>query len=170
MKVVIKLQDILNKRKMSQREISRLTGITYTTINQMCLNTTHIVPLKNLATICNHLGVSITDVLELVPKNFQLINQDTLVHNHGSFNKVIFKLQDTLNKYKISQREASRLTGIRFTTINQMCLNTTKRIPLKNLAAICNHLDVQITDVLELVPDNYQSENKNSLLQVDNKN
>jgi putative transcriptional regulator len=50
----------------------------------------------------------------------------------------------------MSQHELSRLTGIRQPSINEMCRNQTVRLPLDNLAKICNVLDCGITDVLEL--------------------
>ncbi|MDT2232950.1 helix-turn-helix domain-containing protein [Paenibacillus larvae] len=53
----------------------------------------------------------------------------------------------------MSHRELSRRTGIRLASINEMCLNKTQRLPLENLAAICEVLGVGITDVLELVDE-----------------
>lgn len=51
----------------------------------------------------------------------------------------------------ISQREFSRMTEIRFASINEMCKNETSRLPLDNLAKICEVLNVNISDVLELI-------------------
>jgi putative transcriptional regulator len=65
--------------------------------------------------------------------------------------KIKLKLNSLLEERGISQREFSRMTGIRHPSINEMCNNETKRIPLENLAIICNTLDVDIPDVLELV-------------------
>ena len=66
MKIHIKLADLLKERGISQRELSRLTGIRVSSINEMCNNETVRLPLDNLAKICEVLGVGITDVLELV--------------------------------------------------------------------------------------------------------
>ncbi|MDN9010058.1 helix-turn-helix domain-containing protein [Brevibacillus laterosporus] len=66
MKIHIKLADLLKERGVSQRELSRLTGIRVSSINEMCNNETIRLPLDNLAKICEVLGVEITDVLELV--------------------------------------------------------------------------------------------------------
>ncbi|MCR8983095.1 helix-turn-helix domain-containing protein [Brevibacillus laterosporus] len=66
MKIHIKLADLLKERGISQRELSRLTGIRVSSINEMCNNETVRMPLDNLAKICEVLGVEITDVLELV--------------------------------------------------------------------------------------------------------
>lgn len=66
MKIRIKLDEQLKKRGMSQRELSRRTGIRHVSINEMCNNVTERVPLKNLAKICKELQCDISDILELV--------------------------------------------------------------------------------------------------------
>ncbi|AYK07560.1 helix-turn-helix transcriptional regulator [Brevibacillus sp. 7WMA2] len=65
MKIHIKLADLLKERGISQRELSRLTGIRVSSINEMCNNETVRLPLNNLAKICEVLSIGITDVLEL---------------------------------------------------------------------------------------------------------
>lgn len=64
--------------------------------------------------------------------------------------KIIIKLDDLLNKQNMSQHELSRKTGVRQPTINAMCRNQSKRIPLDNLASICEVLECDISDILEL--------------------
>lgn len=63
---------------------------------------------------------------------------------------VIIKLDKVLSEKQMSQHELSRLTGIRQPSINEMCRNQTIRLPLDNLAKICEALDCEITDILEL--------------------
>ena len=65
MKVVIKLDQMLTKRNMSQHELSRQTGIRQPSINEMCRNQTLRLPLENLAKICDVLNCDIPDILEL---------------------------------------------------------------------------------------------------------
>lgn len=65
MKIIIKLDELLTEREMSQHELSRLTGIRQASINEMCRNQTVRLPLKNLAKICDVLNCEITDILEL---------------------------------------------------------------------------------------------------------
>jgi putative transcriptional regulator len=67
--------------------------------------------------------------------------------------KVVLKLDQLLAERDMSQHELSRLTGIRQPSINEMCRNQTVRLPLANLAKICEVLDCSITNVLELVRD-----------------
>jgi putative transcriptional regulator len=50
----------------------------------------------------------------------------------------------------MSQHELARLTGIRQPSINEMCRNQTVRLPLDNLAKICEVLNVDISDIIEL--------------------
>lgn len=64
--------------------------------------------------------------------------------------KVILILDMLLSNKGMSQHELSRLTGIRQPTINDMCQNKTKSLPLVNLAKICEVLECEITDIIEL--------------------
>lgn len=66
--------------------------------------------------------------------------------------KVRLKLAEILEERDIGQRELSRITGIRHASIHEMCQNKTIRLPLDNLAAICEVLNVDISDIIELVP------------------
>lgn len=66
MKVQITLNELLEKRGMSQRELARLTNIRQPSINEMCRNQTIRLPLANLAKICDVLDVDICDILKLV--------------------------------------------------------------------------------------------------------
>jgi len=67
--------------------------------------------------------------------------------------KIHIKLNELLNSKEMSQHELSRLTGIRQPSINEMCNNETKRLPLDNLTKICEVLECEITDILELVKE-----------------
>lgn len=74
--------------------------------------------------------------------------------NGGEFIlQVVVKLNQLLNDRCISQRELSRLTGIRQASINELCNNQTQRLPLQNLAILCETLNCEITDILELVKE-----------------
>lgn len=65
MKIYIKLNEILEKNNMSQRELARLTNIRHPSISEMCNNDTKRMPLDNLARICEVLKCDISDILEL---------------------------------------------------------------------------------------------------------
>lgn len=64
--------------------------------------------------------------------------------------KVRIKLDEILKERGISDREFGRMTGIRYPSVGEMRANKTQRLPLDNLAIICEVLDVEITDILEL--------------------
>ena len=64
--------------------------------------------------------------------------------------KVVILLDGLLDQRKMSQHEFARLTNIRQPSINEMCRNQTKRMPLENLAKICEVLGCDIPDVLKL--------------------
>jgi putative transcriptional regulator len=67
--------------------------------------------------------------------------------------KVIIKLDEIIKELGISQRELAKMTDIRHPTIASMCKNEVKHIPLDNLAKLCETLDKEITDILELVKE-----------------
>ncbi|MBO0586103.1 helix-turn-helix transcriptional regulator [Sporosarcina sp. E16_8] len=59
-------------------------------------------------------------------------------------------LGELLIEKGMSQHELSRRTGIRQPSINEMCRNQTQRLPLNNLAAVCEVLECEISDILIL--------------------
>jgi putative transcriptional regulator len=64
--------------------------------------------------------------------------------------RVKIKLAQLLERRNLGQRELARKTGIRLASINEMCQNEVIRLPLANLAKICEALNCDIPDVLEL--------------------
>jgi putative transcriptional regulator len=62
--IIIKLDDLLKKKGMSQRELSRLTEIRHPTISEMCLNKSKSLPINNLDAICKVLDCDLTDIIE----------------------------------------------------------------------------------------------------------
>ncbi|WP_041123040.1 helix-turn-helix domain-containing protein [Jeotgalibacillus alimentarius] len=63
---------------------------------------------------------------------------------------VVIKLNELLKEKGISQRSLSRDSNVRLATINEMCKQETKYLPLDNLAAICEVLECEIADILKL--------------------
>lgn len=63
---------------------------------------------------------------------------------------IIIHLSEILKEKGISQRELSRRTGILQPTISKMCNNTLEHFPLASLSKICEVLDCEIIDILEL--------------------
>lgn len=65
MRVNIRLQSLLDEKRISQRELARLTGSKQPTINKMCQNTLLHFPLDTLANMCEVLECEISDILTL---------------------------------------------------------------------------------------------------------
>ncbi|MCM3573272.1 helix-turn-helix transcriptional regulator [Mesobacillus subterraneus] len=63
--IIINLDNLLKEKNISQRELSRRTGIRQPTISEMCLNKTKSIPLTNLYLICIELDCDIADILKL---------------------------------------------------------------------------------------------------------
>ncbi|WP_311078201.1 helix-turn-helix transcriptional regulator [Paenibacillus polymyxa] len=59
-------------------------------------------------------------------------------------------LDHILVRRNISRRELARKTGIRPATINALCNNTAKQLLFDNLAAICEELNVDVSDIIVL--------------------
>lgn len=62
-------------------------------------------------------------------------------------------LSRKLGEIRMKQTELSRITGIRPTTISEMYNEITTRISLEHLDLICEALNCELTDILELVPN-----------------
>lgn len=59
-------------------------------------------------------------------------------------------LSRKLGELRITQADLARRTGIRANTINEWYHELTDRISLSHLAKICDVLDCNITDIIEL--------------------
>ncbi|QSF42646.1 helix-turn-helix domain-containing protein [Paenibacillus tianjinensis] len=62
--ILIKLDDLLKLKNISQREIARRTGIRHPTISEMCLNKSKSLPVENLDKICSELDCELSDIIE----------------------------------------------------------------------------------------------------------
>jgi putative transcriptional regulator len=62
--IIIKLSTVLNEANISQRELSRRTGIRQPTISEMCLNKAKSLPVENLDKICSELDCELSDIIE----------------------------------------------------------------------------------------------------------
>lgn len=67
--IIIKLDALLKEKGISQRELSRQTGIRHPTISEMCLNKSKSLPVMNLDTICKILECNLTDIIEYKKDN-----------------------------------------------------------------------------------------------------
>lgn len=63
------------------------------------------------------------------------------------------KLSEILGRYRITQTELIRRTGIRPGTINNLYHERSKRLEIEHLDRICRVLNCQPADLLEYIPD-----------------
>lgn len=66
MAIKINLSELLGKKKMSQAELARKTGIRPSTINDMYWELSERINLKHLDSICKTLDCEVGDLLELI--------------------------------------------------------------------------------------------------------
>lgn len=65
MPIIVKLQEILDQRNMSQRELARLTGLRPNTISHLCSSQVDRVHLSTFETICKTLDIELHELLVL---------------------------------------------------------------------------------------------------------
>ena len=54
----VRLKDVLRERGMTQKELSRITGIRENTISEICREAKTVVNLNHLATIMHRLDIT----------------------------------------------------------------------------------------------------------------
>lgn len=80
----INLSTILGKKRITQAELSRKTGIRPATINEMYHEITERVNLIYLDKICEALNCDISDLLEYVPNTVKTTGKNLIVESHGN--------------------------------------------------------------------------------------
>ena len=69
MKLVCRLQDILDAQSMTRHALGEGTGLSSGAIRGLCENTTKRLDRDTVAAICSYLGIDIGDLLTLVPRD-----------------------------------------------------------------------------------------------------
>lgn len=67
MSIKIKLHVILAEKRMTQKELSQLTGIRENTIGSYCRDTYKNIGKDNLDKICKVLNCKVEDIIEYIP-------------------------------------------------------------------------------------------------------
>lgn len=62
------------------------------------------------------------------------------------------RLHEVLADKHMSQRQLAELTGLRPATIHALCHNQVSRVYLQTLAAICEVLQVELSEVMVMGP------------------
>ncbi|MDK8182622.1 helix-turn-helix transcriptional regulator [Paenibacillus sp. UMB4589-SE434] len=63
MKIKIRLQEILDEKGMSQRELARLMNLRPNTINHLCSDKVDRVYIRTLESICEALNIKIHELI-----------------------------------------------------------------------------------------------------------
>lgn len=66
-----------------------------------------------------------------------------------NFGKVIFKIDQVLEKKNISKNKLEKEANLQRTQLNSYCNNKVKRIDLETIAKICYVLECDINDIVE---------------------
>ena len=74
-------------------------------------------------------------------------------------------LSRLLGERRISQRKLSRLTGIRYPTINDMYNEWLERYNAEHLDRICEVLECQLSDLIEYIPNKIPKTGKNLIIE-----
>lgn len=67
------------------------------------------------------------------------------------YGKVIFKIDQVLEKKNISKNKLEKEANLQRTQLNSYCNNKVKRIDLATIAKICYVLDCKLEDIMEYV-------------------
>jgi putative transcriptional regulator len=65
MTIKIRLQEILDERGLSQRELAKLMNVRPNTINHLCSNKVNAIYLEKLEQICNTLSIEVSELVIL---------------------------------------------------------------------------------------------------------
>lgn len=77
-------------------------------------------------------------------------NSDSLGNNLIQVNgKIVYKLQDVIDKNGITKYKLSKITNIRYDTICNYCKGNVTLINVEYLKIFCNVLNCDIKDIIE---------------------
>lgn len=65
----------------------------------------------------------------------------------GEFELIKCKLKVLLAEHDMNQRELAEKTGIRASSISEMCNNKAKHIPIETIDKICEIFDCNVSDI-----------------------
>ncbi len=80
----INLSTILGKKRITQADLSRKTGIRPATINEMYHEMTERINLVYLDKICEALECDISDLLEYEPNSVKTTGENLILESHGN--------------------------------------------------------------------------------------
>ena len=85
--VRIYLSRILGERRMSQKELSKLTGIRPNTIREWYNEIAVSLKLEHIDRICEVLGCQINELIEVIPNKMPKTGENLIIEEHGNQKK-----------------------------------------------------------------------------------
>lgn len=85
--VKIKLSKLLGEKRMSQKELSELTGIRPNTINEWYHEIVASLRVEHIDRICEVLGCSISELIEVEPNKIPKTGKNLILEEHGNRKK-----------------------------------------------------------------------------------
>jgi len=172
--VELRLDTVLQKRGMNQKELAELTGIRPAAISQLYRGFVDRLNLDHIARIANALGIE--DIRELMGLQFEgeVWNMSTVEQQReylkekeegktepeGNDDKrtsgllaVELWLDVVLEERGMTQKQLAELTGIRPAAISQICRGFVERLNLNHIERIANALSIKdISELIKLQP------------------
>ena len=78
------LSRILGERRMSQAELSRITGIRAATINDIYHELAERISVDYVDKICEALDCTVNDLFEYIPNKMRSTGKDLIIEKHGN--------------------------------------------------------------------------------------
>ncbi|WP_138494519.1 helix-turn-helix domain-containing protein [Paenibacillus pinistramenti] len=66
---------------------------------------------------------------------------------------VRIRLNEILHERRMTRQELAHLTGLRPSTVSDLCKPTASRIYLSTIAALCTTLNISVEELIVLEPD-----------------
>lgn len=85
--VKIHLSKLLGEKRMTQNQLSQLTGIRPNTISDWYNEVTVSLKLEHIDKICEVLGCSINDLIEVIPNSKPITGKNLIIEEHGNQKK-----------------------------------------------------------------------------------
>lgn len=82
--VRIYLSRILGERRMSQKELSKLTGIRPNTISEWYNEIAVSLKVEHIDRICEVLGCQLNELIEVIPNKMPKTGENLIIEEHGN--------------------------------------------------------------------------------------
>ncbi|SHF23177.1 DNA-binding transcriptional regulator, XRE family [Seinonella peptonophila] len=130
-----KLSQKMGEHKLTQKDVSKGTGIRPDTISEYYYETSKSPFLRHMNEFCKFFKCQPGDLLEYEEKMIR------------------FKLSQKMGEHKLTQKDVSKGTGIRPDTISEYYYETSKSPFLRHMCKFCKFFKCLPGDLLEYIDD-----------------